>query len=118
MSALWFSILLNLKHIFAYVAPAYVVYLLGSYCLQGNFDLSKTAKRISKLVLIGFITCAVSFGPFIRQISQVSTMKRLANLFLLMTNIIMIIRLWRDYFHLNVDYAMHIGPQIFGQFIM
>ncbi|XP_026469771.1 probable dolichyl pyrophosphate Glc1Man9GlcNAc2 alpha-1,3-glucosyltransferase [Ctenocephalides felis] len=71
MSALWFSILLNLKHIFAYVAPAYVVYLLGSYCLQGNFDLSKTAKRISKLVLIGFITCTVSFGPFIRQISQV-----------------------------------------------
>ncbi|XP_059481046.1 probable dolichyl pyrophosphate Glc1Man9GlcNAc2 alpha-1,3-glucosyltransferase [Neocloeon triangulifer] len=75
-SALWFSVLLNLKHIFLYVAPAYGVYLLRNYCLQdpqgpdakglwifGGKQLS--ISRISKLIGIGGFVCFASFGPFI-----------------------------------------------------
>jgi hypothetical protein len=32
--AVLFAILLNLKHIFAYAAPVYFVYLLKNYCFE------------------------------------------------------------------------------------
>ena len=32
----WFAVLLNLKHIYMYVAPAYFVYLLRSYCFTSR----------------------------------------------------------------------------------
>ncbi|AWO99595.1 putative dolichyl pyrophosphate Glc1Man9GlcNAc2 3-glucosyltransferase [Scophthalmus maximus] len=69
--ALLFSILLNLKHIYLYVAPAYGVYLLRSYCFtQDNTDGSVRWRSFSplRLVALGSIVasvCALSFGPFI-----------------------------------------------------
>ena len=41
MSAIWFSTLLNFKHIFLYIAPAYVVYLFYAFCIRQSktFDL-------------------------------------------------------------------------------
>ena len=43
----WFAVLLNFKHIFLYIAAAYFVFLLRSYCFRpsaaenkGKFDLS------------------------------------------------------------------------------
>ncbi|XP_061754722.1 probable dolichyl pyrophosphate Glc1Man9GlcNAc2 alpha-1,3-glucosyltransferase isoform X2 [Nerophis ophidion] len=77
--ALLFAILLNLKHIYLYVAPAYGVFLLRSYCFtQGNSDGSIRWRSFSplRLLALGSIVvtvCAVSFGPFVAmgQVPQV-----------------------------------------------
>ncbi|KAL7853883.1 hypothetical protein AOLI_G00207270 [Acnodon oligacanthus] len=77
--ALLFSILLNLKHIYLYIAPAYGIFLLRCFCFtQNNADGSLQWKSFSlfRLVALGSIvlsTFAVSFGPFIimGQLSQV-----------------------------------------------
>lgn len=66
-SALCFAILLNLKHIFIYVAPVYVVYLLRFYCFRN-------AGAILKLIKLGVLVagvCLLSFGPFYDHIPQV-----------------------------------------------
>jgi alpha-1,3-glucosyltransferase len=34
--AFWFAVLLNLKHIYLYVAPAYIVYLFRKYCFKSG----------------------------------------------------------------------------------
>nr|XP_033337893.1 probable dolichyl pyrophosphate Glc1Man9GlcNAc2 alpha-1,3-glucosyltransferase isoform X1 [Megalopta genalis] len=64
---LWFALLLNLKHIYLYVAPAFAVWLLKSYCVNSNCFL----KRLCELASIVFATLLISFGPFISQLSQV-----------------------------------------------
>ncbi|XP_038563994.1 probable dolichyl pyrophosphate Glc1Man9GlcNAc2 alpha-1,3-glucosyltransferase [Micropterus salmoides] len=69
--ALLFAVLLNLKHIYLYVAPAYGIYLLRSYCFtQDNKDGSVRWTSFSplRLLALGAIVasvCALSFGPFI-----------------------------------------------------
>ncbi|XP_036380505.1 probable dolichyl pyrophosphate Glc1Man9GlcNAc2 alpha-1,3-glucosyltransferase [Megalops cyprinoides] len=69
--ALLFALLLNLKHIYLYIAPAYGIFLLRSYCFtQDNADgsLNWRSFSLSRLVALGIIVCSVfalSFGPFI-----------------------------------------------------
>ncbi|XP_063751540.1 probable dolichyl pyrophosphate Glc1Man9GlcNAc2 alpha-1,3-glucosyltransferase isoform X2 [Eleginops maclovinus] len=69
--ALLFAVLLNLKHIYLYVAPAYGVYLLRSYCFpQDSADGSVRWRSFSllRLMALGGIVlsvCFLSFGPFI-----------------------------------------------------
>ncbi|XP_014207617.1 probable dolichyl pyrophosphate Glc1Man9GlcNAc2 alpha-1,3-glucosyltransferase [Copidosoma floridanum] len=65
--AMWFSILLNLKHLYLYVAPAYGVWLLRSYCLKGD----KFISRFLKLGAIVIFVFCLAFGPFVHQIPQV-----------------------------------------------
>ncbi|XP_039313304.1 probable dolichyl pyrophosphate Glc1Man9GlcNAc2 alpha-1,3-glucosyltransferase [Solenopsis invicta] len=65
--AMWFAILLNLKHLYVYVAPAYTIWLLKSYCLNSG----KFFKRLFSLGLIVLTILAVSFGPFRTQLPQV-----------------------------------------------
>ncbi|GFG37697.1 hypothetical protein Cfor_03977, partial [Coptotermes formosanus] len=79
MAAFWFAVLLNLKHIFMYVAPAYFVYLLRSYCFVGTHSGVSvqwrffSAVRFVKLGLVVASVFLVSFGPFIvlNQLPQV-----------------------------------------------
>lgn len=77
--ALWFAVLLNFKHIYIYVAPAFIIYLLRSYCFtESNKDGSVKwfSFSILRLAALGFIVISVtgiSFGPFIamNQLPQV-----------------------------------------------
>ncbi|KDR18773.1 probable dolichyl pyrophosphate Glc1Man9GlcNAc2 alpha-1,3-glucosyltransferase isoform X1 [Zootermopsis nevadensis] len=79
MASFWFAVLLNLKHIFIYVAPAYFVYLLRSYCFLGAQSSSLvqwrsfSPARFAKLGLVVAYVFLVSFGPFIvlNQLPQV-----------------------------------------------
>lgn len=75
-SAFWFALLINLKHIYLYVAPAYFVYLVGNYC----YDLHMNFKRdhFIKLALVVSSVFIVSMAPFI-YVGQLSTV--LARLF-------------------------------------
>ncbi|XP_062867306.1 probable dolichyl pyrophosphate Glc1Man9GlcNAc2 alpha-1,3-glucosyltransferase isoform X2 [Trichomycterus rosablanca] len=69
--ALLFSVLLNLKHIYLYIAPAYGIFLLRCYCFtHSNADGSVQWRSFSifRLVALGVIvlsTFALSFLPFI-----------------------------------------------------
>jgi alpha-1,3-glucosyltransferase len=76
-----FAVLLNMKHLFAYLGPIYFVFLLKHYVLDsksssGNGSSSSWAVVLRRLVLLGgtvVLICGVSFGPFIAmgQIGQV-----------------------------------------------
>lgn len=83
-----FAVLLNMKHLFAYLGPVYFAFLLRHYVLaggssttggtaggQGTAGFSWFA-ALQRLVLLGsavVAVCAVSFGPFIAmgQLKQV-----------------------------------------------
>ncbi|VUZ47008.1 unnamed protein product [Hymenolepis diminuta] len=65
-SGFWFSILLNFKHVFVYLAPVYFVFMLYHYCL----DRDKLPIKIkwNHLLAMGALICsvfAISIGPFI-----------------------------------------------------
>nr|CAG4640893.1 EOG090X06YP [Eulimnadia texana] len=64
-SAFWFSVLLNLKHIYLYIAISYFIYLL-THCIdtsKGKFRFNFTL--FLKLGLTVVSVFALSFGPFI-----------------------------------------------------
>lgn len=67
-SALYFAILLNMKHIFIYMAPVYFFYLLKNYCFGPIKDFLKNLTKIASVVLA---VTAISFGPFINHLPQV-----------------------------------------------
>lgn len=69
-SAFYFAVLLNMKHIFIYVSPIYIVYLLRVYCWQ-RASLATIITNLMKLATITLGVTAVSFGPFIYQLPQV-----------------------------------------------
>ncbi|XP_065059050.1 probable dolichyl pyrophosphate Glc1Man9GlcNAc2 alpha-1,3-glucosyltransferase [Rhopilema esculentum] len=75
--AFLFAVLLNFKHIFLYIAPAYFVYLLREFCFRNTRKSSRMANligvdifdlMISRLIGLGLIVSSVflvSFGPFV-----------------------------------------------------
>ncbi|XP_069397031.1 dolichyl pyrophosphate Glc1Man9GlcNAc2 alpha-1,3-glucosyltransferase isoform X3 [Delphinus delphis] len=77
--AFLFAVLLHFKHIYLYVAPAYGVYLLRSYCFTANKPdgsirwNSFSFLRLISLGLIVFLVSALSLGPFLalNQLPQV-----------------------------------------------
>ncbi|XP_050498023.1 probable dolichyl pyrophosphate Glc1Man9GlcNAc2 alpha-1,3-glucosyltransferase isoform X1 [Diabrotica virgifera virgifera] len=75
-SAFWFTILLNMKHIYIYLAPAYFIFLLRHYCLKGPLVIRNIFSR-KNLKNVGMLGCTVlgifvvTFLPFYDQIPQV-----------------------------------------------
>ncbi|KAF7301365.1 Alpha-1,3-glucosyltransferase [Mycena indigotica] len=70
-SGILFAVLLNFKHIYMYLAPAYFIYLLRSFCFSPSGKLEiKNFLSLANSVIAVFI---LSFGPFIvmGQIPQV-----------------------------------------------
>ncbi|CAH8586553.1 unnamed protein product [Schistosoma rodhaini] len=67
-----FTILLNFKHIFMYVAPAYFVHILMNYCL-GKRELFNVVNRFIKVGSVVILVMTSSFGYFIymNQLKQV-----------------------------------------------
>ena len=48
--ALWFATLLNLKHIYLYLAPAYFVFLLRNFCFitsYGTYPVSRLTGAVA-----------------------------------------------------------------------
>lgn len=68
-SAIYFTVLLHMKHIFIYLAPVYFLYLLRSFCFSAG--LSQAIQRLIKLAGIVLGITALSFGPFYDHIPQV-----------------------------------------------
>ncbi|KAH6915020.1 glucosyltransferase [Coprinopsis sp. MPI-PUGE-AT-0042] len=62
-SGILFAVLLNFKHIYMYIAPAYFVYLLRSYCLTpaGHVEI-KNFLSLANAVIAVFVA---SLGPFV-----------------------------------------------------
>jgi alpha-1,3-glucosyltransferase len=67
LSALFFAVLLNMKHIFIYIAPVYIIFLFKFYCLRKeNFFFN-----LVKLATVVLSVTGVAFGPFYEHIPQV-----------------------------------------------
>jgi alpha-1,3-glucosyltransferase len=62
LAGICFAVLLNLKHIFLYVAPVYFVYLLVHYCHR--------VRNFCKLAASVLLVFALSLGPFATQLPQ------------------------------------------------
>jgi hypothetical protein len=70
-----FAVLLNMKHLFAYLAPVYFVFLLKHYVLSDSSSTatagpgsSSWASALVRLAVLGgavLAVCGVSFGPFV-----------------------------------------------------
>ncbi|CAL8069412.1 unnamed protein product [Orchesella dallaii] len=76
-SAFIFASLINFKHIFLYVAPAYGVYLLRKQCFPPNTHI-RMGNLITSVIsfgVVGATVLAASFGPFYQHIPQI--LKRL-----------------------------------------
>ena len=75
MCGVMFAILLNFKHIFIYMAPAFFIYLLRRYCTYTFPQHGPLGwLNLRKFFTLGFSVLAVfaiSFGPFVGHILQI-----------------------------------------------
>ncbi|XP_004226900.2 dolichyl pyrophosphate Glc1Man9GlcNAc2 alpha-1,3-glucosyltransferase-like [Ciona intestinalis] len=76
LSAMWFTILLNFKHIFLYIAPVYGVFFLRNYCTDKTANgflafLRIKSENLVTLASMVIVIFSMSFYPFFNQIQQV-----------------------------------------------
>ncbi|KAL3178204.1 hypothetical protein MRX96_038718 [Rhipicephalus microplus] len=83
-ATLWFTVLLNLKHIYLYVAPVFFVYLLRNYCFtqpsgKARQSFLQRFKLVNFLRLAGavLLVFAVSLWPFLSKAQLMQMLQRL-----------------------------------------
>ena len=76
-SGLIFAALLCFKHIYLYLAPAYFVYLLRTYCLSSKSIFRVRLQNCIKLGVGLGIVLGAAFGPFLYWGQQDALLKRL-----------------------------------------
>ncbi|KAI6248906.1 Dolichyl pyrophosphate Glc1Man9GlcNAc2 alpha-1,3-glucosyltransferase [Erysiphe necator] len=74
-SGLVFAVLLCLKHIYLYLAPAYFIYILRKYCLYSDCILRVRITNCFKIGIGLLVIFSIAFGPFAYwgQISQLKS---------------------------------------------
>lgn len=76
MSAFWFAVLLNFKHIYLYVAPAYAVCFFKMYSLSNDgrsgINLKRMIVRTASLGCIVLSVTLAAFGPFVYHLEQIT----------------------------------------------
>ncbi|GFZ45705.1 Dol-P-Glc:Glc(1)Man(9)GlcNAc(2)-PP-dolichyl alpha-1,3-glucosyltransferase [Saitozyma sp. JCM 24511] len=65
MCAAFFAALLNFKHIYVYLAPAWFIYLLRTYCIPPKTGLTLRLKPLVRIGTVVIGVTAVSLGPFL-----------------------------------------------------
>lgn len=77
LASFWFAILLNLKHIYLYCAPAYGLYLLSVYCFAGPTTRSLLGKllicisRVLELGIIVILVFLITYLPFAKDFTSI-----------------------------------------------
>ena len=69
MAGFLFSALLMLKHIYLYIAPAYIVFMFRSYCFKSPGGIiswsSFSLVKLSMLAVSVLLNLGLAMGPFI-----------------------------------------------------
>ena len=73
LAGFYFSLLLNLKHIYLYVAPVYFVYMLRVHLFRPACFLGVDWRGLVRLGGCVIAVFAASFGPFIEHLPQLFT---------------------------------------------
>ena len=64
-AALFYSILLNFKHIYLYCSIAFFIIILKNYILVSKINTSEKLQRLSKIGIITILPFIISFGPLL-----------------------------------------------------
>ena len=70
LAALLFSALLMFKHIYLYIAPAFIVFMFRSYCFKtnSNGNISWSSFSLVKLIMLAVVVLfnvGLAMGPFV-----------------------------------------------------
>jgi alpha-1,3-glucosyltransferase len=80
-ASFWFAILLNLKHIYLYCAPAFGMYLLVSYCLEKVPDRNRLWTFITRFGRLGSVVALIFIMTYLLFCDQVTLKQIVSRLF-------------------------------------
>lgn len=84
LASLWFTILINLKHIYLYCAPAFGMYVLCAHCLAkpskgGSTVLNRLSWLLKRTLKLGLVVMSVTIVAFLPFATSVASFKQVIN---------------------------------------